>query len=74
MTHGGYAKSGSIIVRQRGTRFTPGVGVMRAKDDSLFAVSAGLVNFKRSTKIGFDGARRKVNVVSVAPVKAAKAA
>ena len=30
--------SGSIIVRQRGTRIKPGVNVLRAKDDSLFCV------------------------------------
>jgi large subunit ribosomal protein L27 len=36
---------GSIIVRQRGTRFKPGVNVRRAKDDTLFAVTDGKVEF-----------------------------
>lgn len=38
--------SGSIIVRQRGTRIKPGVNVLRAKDDSLFCVVEGIVNFE----------------------------
>ncbi len=37
--------SGSIIVRQRGTRFHPGVNVMIGKDDTLFATSNGTVKF-----------------------------
>ena len=38
--------SGSIIVRQRGTKIKPGVNVMRAKDDSLFCVVDGIVKFE----------------------------
>ena len=37
---------GEIIVRQRGTRFKPGVGVGIGKDDTIFAKSAGTVQFK----------------------------
>jgi large subunit ribosomal protein L27 len=37
---------GEIIVRQRGTRFKPGVGVGIGKDDTIFAKSAGIVQFK----------------------------
>jgi large subunit ribosomal protein L27 len=37
---------GEIIVRQRGTRFKPGVGVGIGKDDTIFAKSAGVVEFK----------------------------
>ena len=36
---------GEIIVRQRGTRFTPGDGVGIGKDDTLYARSAGVVEF-----------------------------
>lgn len=39
--------AGSIIVRQRGTRFHPGVNVGRGGDDTLFAKSAGTVVFAR---------------------------
>jgi large subunit ribosomal protein L27 len=37
---------GEIIVRQRGSRFKAGVGVGMGKDDTIFAKSAGIVQFK----------------------------
>jgi len=37
--------AGSILVRQRGTRFHPGENVGRGGDDTLFATSAGTVRF-----------------------------
>lgn len=36
---------GAIIVRQRGTRFHPGINVSRGGDDTLFAVAPGKVKF-----------------------------
>ncbi len=39
--------AGSILVRQRGTRFHPGVNVGRGGDDTLFALSDGVVKFGR---------------------------
>jgi large subunit ribosomal protein L27 len=53
---------GEIIVRQRGTVFKPGVGVGIGKDDTIFAKSAGVVEFKRG---------RRGRVISVAPTDAA---
>ena len=52
--------AGNILIRQRGTKFHPGINVKRAGDDSLFAVADGIVKFE--TKRG----DRKV--VSVYPV------
>ena len=37
---------GNIIMRQRGTKFFPGNGVLMGKDHTIFAVQAGVVNFK----------------------------
>jgi large subunit ribosomal protein L27 len=39
--------SGSILVRQCGTKFHPGVNVGRGKDDTLFALANGRVVFER---------------------------
>ena len=39
--------AGSILIRQLGTKFHPGVNVKRANDDSLFATSDGVVQFGR---------------------------
>jgi len=44
---GGSVQTGSIIVRQRGTRIHPGLNVGRGKDDTLFALCEGVVVFDR---------------------------
>ncbi len=44
--------AGSILVRQRGTKFKPGVNVKRAGDDSLFATSHGHVKFQSRGRLG----------------------
>lgn len=50
--------AGEILVRQRGTRFHPGVNVGRGGDDTLFATAAGEVRF------GIRGDRKVVDVVA----------
>ena len=56
--YGGTAvQAGTIIVRQRGTRFHPGHNVGRGGDDTLFATSDGVVRF------GSRKGRRLVDVV-----------
>ena len=52
---GEHVIAGNIIVRQRGTHFHPGQNVGRGKDDTLFALCEGTVEFAK-------GARRKVHV------------
>ncbi|MCD6116259.1 50S ribosomal protein L27 [bacterium] len=44
---GQVVKAGNIIVRQRGTKFHPGLNVGRGKDDTLFAKSDGRVVFEK---------------------------
>ena len=51
-------KAGMIIVRQRGTRFRPGRGVGLGRDDTIFALREGTVEFRRS------GEKRFVSVAS----------
>jgi large subunit ribosomal protein L27 len=43
---------GSILVRQRGTRFKPGKNVGRGKDDTLFAKIGGVVKFEDKGRKG----------------------
>lgn len=43
---GEIVKAGSILVRQRGTKFKPGVNVGRGRDDTLFSKINGFVKFK----------------------------
>ena len=53
---GQQVRAGSIIVRQRGTRFRPGPGAGLGRDDTIFALRNDRVKFKRS------GERRFVSV------------
>lgn len=50
--------AGSILVRQRGTRFKPGLNVGIGRDDTLFAKIHGRVQFE-----GEDAGRRKISVI-----------
>ncbi len=43
--------AGSILVRQRGTRFAAGLNVKRGKDDTLFALKDGSVRFDKGGKV-----------------------
>jgi large subunit ribosomal protein L27 len=47
---GQFVTAGSIIVRQRGTKYHPGVNVGKGGDDSLFAKTDGKVRFQRNTR------------------------
>jgi large subunit ribosomal protein L27 len=47
---GELVSAGSIIVRQRGTRFKPGRHVGIGGDDTLFALAEGVVQFKKLSK------------------------
>ena len=52
--------AGSILIRQRGTSILPGINVGKGKDDTLFALVDGVVNFetiKRSLKT-----RKRINI------------
>ena len=49
--------AGTIILKQRGTKFHPGLNVKRGNDDSLFATTNGTVRFKRK------GRNRKIVTV-----------
>lgn len=50
--------TGNIIVRQHGTHFHPGENVGRGKDDTLFALCDGTVQYTRGNK-------RRVHVIPV---------
>ena len=52
-----YVIPGNIIVRQRGTKFHPGVNVGMGRDHTLFATAEGIVVFEHIT-----GGRKRVSV------------
>jgi len=59
------AKTGSIIVRQRGTKIMAGKNVGLGKDHTLFALTPGTVKFREIRKTRFDGNTIKKKVVDV---------
>ena len=54
---GQFVLAGNILVRQRGTHIHPGTNVGKGKDDTLFALTDGIVRFER---VGKD--RKKVSI------------
>lgn len=64
---GEYAKTGAIIVRQRGAKFRPGKNVKKGKDDTLFATKDGLVMFSQKKLRRYDGKLKLAKIISVAP-------
>ena len=54
---GQFVLAGNILVRQRGTHIHPGANVGKGKDDTLFALTDGVVRFER---VGKD--RKKVSI------------
>lgn len=65
VTPGSRAKSGSVLVRQRGTDVLPGRGVSMGKDHTLFALIDGVVALTYKRKTHFDNSVVKKKVVSI---------
>jgi len=61
---GQFSLAGNILVRQRGTHIHPGLNVGKGKDDTLFALTDGIVRFERKG--------RDKKQVSVYPVESAQ--
>jgi large subunit ribosomal protein L27 len=61
-------RAGNILVRQRGTHFHPGNNVGRGNDDTLFALTDGVVTFER-----YGRSRQKISVYAAPPVMAVAA-
>jgi len=58
---GQLVKAGNVLVRQRGTKFHPGLNVGKGSDDTLFAMITGIVKFERKDK-----ERQQISVYPVA--------
>ena len=57
---GQFVKAGNILYRQRGTKIHPGLNVGRGGDDTLFALTDGILRFER---VGKDKTRASVHPV-----------
>ena len=65
LADGQRARTGAIIVRQRGTRVLPGKNVGLGKDHTLFALADGTVKFRTTRKTRFSGSTVRKKVVDV---------
>ncbi len=65
LSDGQKAKAGSIIIRQRGTKYHPGTNVQKGKDDTLFSTIEGLVKFSSKKLRKFNGHLKKATIVNV---------
>lgn len=61
------AKTGFVIVRQRGTRILPGKNVSVGRDHTLFASTDGVVSYGITRKTGFNGKTVVKKVAHVIP-------
>jgi len=69
LSDGQFAKSGAIIIRQRGTKYHPGENVKRGKDDTLFATMAGFVKFTTKKLRKFNNQLKSSKIVNIIPQK-----
>lgn len=61
------AQPGSIIIRQRGTKFKPGKNVKIGSDDTIYSMVNGVVKFTTKNLSRFDGNKRLTKIVNVIP-------
>jgi large subunit ribosomal protein L27 len=64
---GQIVKSGNILVRQRGSKWAAGNNVGVGKDDTIFAVTDGHVEFKMKARMSHTGKKIEKTIVSVVP-------
>lgn len=66
---GQFAKAGNILVRQRGTKIRPGKNVKKGGDDTLFALTSGIVKFTQKKIKKFHGGLQWAQFINILPQK-----
>ena len=67
--NGQFAKAGAILIRQRGTKYHPGLNVKKGKDDTLFSITLGFVKFTTKKLRKFNNQLKTSKIVNVMPQK-----
>ena len=65
---GQIAKPGDIIVRQKGTKWEPGLNVKVGKDNTIYAQIAGIIKFTEKRLLKFTGKKKRKTIVNIEPV------
>lgn len=63
--HGEAVNAGQIIIRQRGTKYHVGKNVGKGKDDTLYSLKAGIVQFSTKKLLKFNGQLKSSKLVNV---------
>ena len=58
--------AGEVLIRQKGTKFRPGLNVGMGKDFTLYAEKEGVVTFSKKAVVRFDGRRYEKVFVNIA--------
>ena len=66
---GQVAQAGNILIRQRGSKFRAGKNVKRGGDDTLYALTSGIVQFSRKKIKKFTGSLEWARYVNIVPKK-----
>ncbi|NCO25106.1 50S ribosomal protein L27 [Candidatus Parcubacteria bacterium] len=59
--------TGNVLIRQRGTKWYPGLNTKRGHDDTIYALKDGMVQFSTKKKKDFTGQVKKISVINVIP-------
>lgn len=62
---GQFIRAGSVLARQRGTRYFPGQNVLKGSDDTLFATHDGYVAIRQQQRRRFDSSHKRSSVIHV---------
>ena len=62
---GQLAQPGNVLIRQRGTKFLAGKNVKIGKDDTLYSMASGKVEFSNKRITNFNGKTRQAKVINV---------
>lgn len=66
---GQIAKTGNIIIRQRGSKYIAGFNAKMGNDDTIYAIKGGAVKFTEKKKNCFNGNKKSVKIVNILPIK-----
>ncbi len=58
-------RAGSVLIRQKGTKWHPGANVSMGRDFTLFALMEGTVKFSEKRQVKFDGNHHRDSIVHV---------
>jgi len=60
-------ESGNVLIRQRGTKWHPGLNTKIGCDDTIYALINGVVKFSNKRKKTFTGKTKKITVINIIP-------